>query len=67
MLHFRDLGDPMRVQDGKDKTRPILVLKKHLYLAALLICLFGNINAQTHRVPLGAALPEEYMRPDGGL
>lgn len=21
---------------------------------------------QTHRVPLGAVFPEEYMRPDGG-
>lgn len=47
--------------------------KKHLYLVSVLICLCGNINmhththTQTHRVPLGAALPEEYKRPDGGL
>lgn len=31
------------------------------YLACLFTC------AQTHRVPFGAVLPEEYRRPDGGL
>lgn len=25
------------------------------------------VHTQTHRVPLGATLPEEYKRPDGGL
>lgn len=29
--------------------------------------LWKHWPTQTHRVPLGAVLPEEYMRPDGGL
>lgn len=42
----------------------------YLLFASLRVCTkvcSAHISVFTHRVPLGAALPEEYMRPDGGL